>query len=101
LFKIINIFYFIKTFSSADRAGFIHDAFRLADVGKLAYSSALDMIKYVKRETEYVPWDTAASVLARIDNMFSLGSIFGQWRVSYSLLNFTVFSAVENISIII
>ncbi|KAJ8682245.1 hypothetical protein QAD02_018037 [Eretmocerus hayati] len=41
------------------RAGLIDDVFNLARAGYETYSLALDLIKYLPRETEYGPWTAA------------------------------------------
>uniref|UniRef100_UPI00398F0FD5 glutamyl aminopeptidase isoform X2 n=1 Tax=Pristiophorus japonicus TaxID=55135 RepID=UPI00398F0FD5 len=56
-------------FSLADRTGFIDDAFSLGRATLLNYSVALNMTKYLKNETEYLPWSKAISSSAYIRDM--------------------------------
>ncbi|XP_072112058.1 glutamyl aminopeptidase [Mobula birostris] len=56
-------------FSSSDRTGFIDDTFSLAKAALLQYSVALNMTKYLKDETDYLPWSIAISSIAYIQRM--------------------------------
>ena len=51
-----------QTLVTADRASLLNDAFSLADSGELNYEIALDMIGYLKREVEYVPWAVGTDI---------------------------------------
>nr|CAI5844662.1 unnamed protein product [Callosobruchus analis] len=48
-----------STFSAADRANLVDDAFSLCRAGILNASVALDLSTYLINEKEYVPWATA------------------------------------------
>ncbi|KAL5018116.1 hypothetical protein ScPMuIL_003838 [Solemya velum] len=63
----------------ADRAGLIDDAFNLARGGYLNYSVALDITKYLHRDDDHLPWDSARMGITYIQNMLS-GGAFGLWR---------------------
>ncbi|XP_063244276.1 glutamyl aminopeptidase-like isoform X1 [Bacillus rossius redtenbacheri] len=54
-----------------DRANLLDDAFRLANSGLLDYGTALDLSRYLRRETEYVPWAAASSNIAFLRSMLS------------------------------
>lgn len=56
-------------FSISDRAHLVSDAFALADAGQLDYGIALDLIKYLEAELDYVPWSVGASRLSAIKNL--------------------------------
>ncbi|XP_072351999.1 glutamyl aminopeptidase [Scyliorhinus torazame] len=56
-------------FSVADRTGLIDDAFSLGRATLLNYSVALNMTKYLKNETYYLPWSKAISASAYIRDM--------------------------------
>ncbi|KAH0615925.1 hypothetical protein JD844_026568 [Phrynosoma platyrhinos] len=58
-----------QDFSSADRAGFLDDAFALARARLLNYSYALNLTKYLKNETEYIPWQRAVVAVSYIGDM--------------------------------
>lgn len=57
-------------FSSADRASFIDDAFALARAQLLNYTTALNLTKYLKGETDYIPWQRAIAAVNYIISMF-------------------------------
>ncbi|XP_041036385.1 glutamyl aminopeptidase [Carcharodon carcharias] len=56
-------------FSVADRTGLIDDAFSLGRATLLNYSVALNITRYLKNETEYLPWSKAISSSSYIRNM--------------------------------
>ncbi|XP_017484575.1 PREDICTED: glutamyl aminopeptidase-like [Rhagoletis zephyria] len=56
-------------FSNADRAHLINDAFSLADASQLDYSIALNLVLYLEKELDYVPWSVASSRLLDISNL--------------------------------
>lgn len=58
----------------------IDDAFNLARGGYLNYSVALDITKYLHRDDDHLPWDSARMGITYIQNMLS-GGAFGLWRV--------------------
>ena len=49
-----------------DRSHLLNDAFSLAESGHLDYSIPMSMIRYLKKETDYVPWSAAVSVLEAV-----------------------------------
>uniref|UniRef100_A0A182K7Z1 glutamyl aminopeptidase n=1 Tax=Anopheles christyi TaxID=43041 RepID=A0A182K7Z1_9DIPT len=57
------------SFTIGDRTGLLNDAFALADASLLAYNHALDLTRYLNKETEYVPWSAIASKLKNIRNL--------------------------------
>ncbi|XP_063493298.1 glutamyl aminopeptidase isoform X3 [Symphalangus syndactylus] len=59
-----------KTFSSADRASLIDDAFALARAQLLDYKVALNLTKYLKREEDFLPWQRVISAVTYIISMF-------------------------------
>ncbi|XP_035897097.1 glutamyl aminopeptidase isoform X1 [Anopheles stephensi] len=59
----------VNTFTIGDRTGLLNDAFALADASLLAYNHALDLTRYLSKETEYVPWAAIASKLKTIRNL--------------------------------
>ena len=56
-------------FSLGDRAGLILDAFALADAGLLNFKYALDLTRYLKNETNYIPWDAGYSSLSSLTSI--------------------------------
>ncbi|NWH17545.1 AMPE aminopeptidase, partial [Grus americana] len=56
-------------FSAADRAGILDDAFSLARPGLVNYSVPLDLTKYLRNETDYLPWHRVISSVTDLANM--------------------------------
>ena len=67
--------------SPANRAQLINDAMNLARADILDYTVALDVTKYLRHETEYVPWKTAISDLFYIDSMLIHSSDYHLMKV--------------------
>uniref|UniRef100_A0A5F8AG53 Aminopeptidase n=1 Tax=Macaca mulatta TaxID=9544 RepID=A0A5F8AG53_MACMU len=59
-----------KTFSSADRASLIDDAFALARSQLLDYKVALNLTMYLKKEENFLPWQRVISAVTYIISMF-------------------------------
>ena len=59
----------MSVFSSADRANLLDDAFSLARSGHLEVTMALDLSKYVAKESDYVPWTVALENLNYIGRL--------------------------------
>nr|XP_060635604.1 glutamyl aminopeptidase [Anolis sagrei ordinatus] len=58
-----------QDFSQGDRAGFLEDAFALARARLLSYSYALNLTRYLKNETEYIPWQRAIVSVSYLGDM--------------------------------
>ncbi|XP_055526034.1 glutamyl aminopeptidase isoform X4 [Wyeomyia smithii] len=59
----------VNAFNIGDRTGLLNDAFALADASLLRYDVALGLTKFLRSETEYVPWATVSSKLKSIRNL--------------------------------
>ncbi|XP_053689545.1 glutamyl aminopeptidase [Sabethes cyaneus] len=59
----------VNAFNIGDRTGLLNDAFALADASLLRYDVALGLTKFLKQETEYVPWATVSSKMKSIRNL--------------------------------
>lgn len=71
----------VSSMSVLDRAHLLHDAFSLAAAQQLPYSTALEMTKYLKKETSFVPWDVASSKLKGIRNLlYSNPKLYGSFK---------------------
>ncbi|XP_008059418.1 glutamyl aminopeptidase [Carlito syrichta] len=64
------LFWNHTSFSSADRASLIDDAFALARAQLLDYKVALNLTKYLKLEKEFLPWQRVISAITYIISMF-------------------------------
>jgi len=67
--------------SPANRAQIIDDSLNLARGGYLNYNTAMDITKYLKHETDYVPWKAAISALNFIDSMLISSSEYHKFKV--------------------
>nr|APA34011.1 seminal fluid protein [Nilaparvata lugens] len=56
-----------EVLSAADRASLLNDAFSLASAGYLNYNTALSLLKYISKETHFVPLQSASGALASLD----------------------------------
>ncbi|XP_071478894.1 glutamyl aminopeptidase-like [Diadema antillarum] len=65
---------------SVERAGLIDDAFNLARANLLEYNIPLDMTKYLTREQEFVPWDTARDSLLWMGELMRFNPGYGLYR---------------------
>uniref|UniRef100_A0A7M4EDQ9 Aminopeptidase n=1 Tax=Crocodylus porosus TaxID=8502 RepID=A0A7M4EDQ9_CROPO len=58
-----------QSFSSADRAGVLDDAFSLARADIVNYSVPLDLTNYLQNETEYLPWQRVIVAVTYLSDM--------------------------------
>ncbi|XP_069758954.1 thyrotropin-releasing hormone-degrading ectoenzyme-like [Narcine bancroftii] len=58
-----------KVISVGNRAGLIDDAFNLARAGYLPQNIPLEIIKYLYKEKEFLPWHAASNVLLDLDRL--------------------------------
>ena len=59
----------MDTFTPADRASLLNDAFSLAESGHLSYDIPIKMTSYLKKEQSLIPWDTAFTSLKKIETL--------------------------------
>nr|XP_006119337.1 glutamyl aminopeptidase-like [Pelodiscus sinensis] len=59
-----------SSFSSADRAGLLDDAFSLARAELLNYSVPLNLTRYLENEEDYLPWQRVISAVSYLRDMF-------------------------------
>lgn len=69
-----------KAMSTSDRSNLLDDAFSLAKAGHINYSIPLELIKYMEKETEFVPWKTVEVNTAYIREMLQYSTHFGKWK---------------------
>ncbi|XP_015272510.1 PREDICTED: thyrotropin-releasing hormone-degrading ectoenzyme [Gekko japonicus] len=58
-----------KVISVSNRAGLIDDAFNLARAGYLPQNIPLEIIKYLSKEKEFLPWHAASQALYPLDKL--------------------------------
>lgn len=71
---------------ASNRAQLIDDALNLARAGYLNYSIALDVTRYLKHETDYVPWVSSIHALNFIDLMLIKNGDYYLFKVGYYVL---------------
>lgn len=59
----------VNSLAVSDRSHLLNDAFNLADATHLSYNIAMDLTKYLDKETQHVPWATMSSKLITIKNL--------------------------------
>ena len=76
-----------RPISVVNRAQLIDDAFNLARVGRLSYSTALDLTSFLQTEVDYVPWKAMETALRFFDAMLSRTPAYGDFQVfNYSYI---------------
>ena len=58
-----------NSISTINRAQLLDDALNLARANRLDYTTALDLMSYLKQETDYIPWKAAFTAMTFIDNL--------------------------------
>ena len=58
----------------------INDAFGLSQSGTLESTRPFEIIRYLSKETEYLPWSTAITRLGYFTNMLDSTSAFGNYQ---------------------
>ncbi len=64
-----------------NRAQLINDAFNLARAGEIDQITALNLTAYLDKETDYLPWDAALTVVNYIRDMYSRHPGYGPLEV--------------------
>ncbi|XP_065352034.1 aminopeptidase N-like [Cloeon dipterum] len=78
-----------------NRVQIIDDAFNLARAGLLNYNFTLNLLRYLRHEREYLPWQTAFSNLEYISDMTNRGGGYGQFRKFVRALLTPVYNALD------
>ncbi|XP_038059590.1 aminopeptidase N-like [Patiria miniata] len=66
-------------FSVSSRATLIDDSFTLARAGKLGYSVALEITRYLENEKDYVPWAASQGVMSYLDQLLITTGAYGSF----------------------
>ncbi|XP_028399989.1 glutamyl aminopeptidase-like [Dendronephthya gigantea] len=69
-----------KILDSTDRTSLINDAFTLARAGNIDYGIAFNLVKYMKKETRYVPWQTLLDNIEYLDKMLRKEDIYHKFK---------------------
>ena len=67
-----------------NRAQIVDDALDLARAGRLSYDVALDVMSYLSRESDYVPWKSALNNLEYIRDLLTHTPAYGAFKVCHS-----------------
>ncbi|XP_065349189.1 aminopeptidase Ey-like [Cloeon dipterum] len=78
-----------------NRVQIIDDAFNLARAGLLEYNLALNLLRYLRHETEYFPWKAAFSNLEYLSRMTKRGGGYGPFRKFIRALLTPVYNALD------
>lgn len=68
------------------RAQLIDDAFEFAKTGRLNYTILFDILRYLEREVEYVPWQAAFNGLNFVNRMMRGSDEYGKFLVCIRFL---------------
>ena len=63
-----------------DRAHLLNDAFSLAESGHVDYSVPLSMTRYLRLESDLVPWRTAYRALTRVESRIRDTEVYPSFR---------------------
>nr|XP_022316112.1 glutamyl aminopeptidase-like [Crassostrea virginica] len=66
--------------NNVDKAGLIDDAFNLARAGYIDYTIPLNLIKFLDKELNHLPWESAYNGIGYISDMLQTGSSFSLFR---------------------
>lgn len=69
-----------------NRAQVISDTLSLAKSGLLDYSTALDLTRYLEKETEFIPWDAALESFTFLHKMISQTQSYRHFRVCKAII---------------
>lgn len=77
-------------FDSKNRAQMLDDAMNLAAAGHLSYEIALNVTRYLVKETDLVPWKSAMSAFEYLNDMFVRTAHFDKLKVNIKEWNVDV-----------
>ena len=66
-----------------NRAHLISDAFALAAVNTVPYTTPFDLIRYLQKEDHHVPWQSALTALGYVGRMFVHTPHYGRYQVIF------------------
>lgn len=65
-----------------NRVQLIEDSLELAKSGDIDYTIPFNILKYLEKESGYLPWKTALRNLGFVDKMLRFYPTYGYFRVS-------------------
>ncbi|XP_053377176.1 aminopeptidase N-like isoform X1 [Mercenaria mercenaria] len=69
-----------KVISNINRAQIINDAWSLARAGQLSTDIALNILEYLGKEQDYIPWVAARTQLQYLDDMLRKTELYGKFE---------------------
>ncbi|XP_063229949.1 uncharacterized protein LOC134535043 [Bacillus rossius redtenbacheri] len=93
-----------KVIPAVNRAQILNDAFTLAEEGRLDYGLVVGLLRYLPRETDYIPWAAAMKGLTTLNDKVKMSpdySVFQEFALglikpSYDKLGFNVKSTDDH-----
>lgn len=73
-----------------NRAQIVGDALNLARAGLLDYRTAMQVVKYLQHERDYLPWEAALSSLDYVEAMTIRSPAFGSFKVRIQPSHFAI-----------
>ncbi|CAH0554039.1 unnamed protein product [Brassicogethes aeneus] len=64
----------------ANKVQLLSDAGDLAYIGDLKYNIFFDLVKYLHKEQDYLPWKTALGKIGKIDSFLEKKPIYGEFK---------------------
>ncbi|XP_012269271.2 aminopeptidase N-like [Athalia rosae] len=77
-----------------NRAALIDDALNLATTNRVSYTTVFNILAYLQREVDYVPWYAAFTGLTYIDRYLANTEQYGQFRIFTAFLMEAAFESV-------
>ncbi|KAG5673914.1 hypothetical protein PVAND_003915 [Polypedilum vanderplanki] len=87
-----------ETIHVINRAQLIDDAMDLAWTGQQDYGIALDMINYLKQESEYIPWKAALDNLRIVNRLLIRSQLYGVFKAYIRHILKPIYAKVGGIS---
>ena len=79
-----------------NRAQLIDDAMNLARAGYLKYDIALQLVDYLERDTEYIPWKSGLSSFQFIRKMLARTASYGYYKTYIKSKVEPIFNVISN-----
>ncbi|KAI4459362.1 protease m1 zinc metalloprotease [Holotrichia oblita] len=71
----------IATLSIADRAHLLEEVFRLAHSNDITYAVALNLSKYMKDETDFIPWNVMSTMMHELNIYLATSSVYPDFKI--------------------
>lgn len=78
----------------ANRAQLIDDLYEFLKVGNVKVDIFMDLMSYLKRETDYAPWESASRSFNELSKIFDASQIHDTFRAHVAMLSENYFATV-------